>query len=287
MVKRMKEPHKIGYKIFLTILKPIYKLYYHPRIINKEVIPTEGPVIICSNHLHLFDQNTALLSTKRMIHYMAKKEHLDGKFGWFFKTVGCIRVDREIHDETAKSEAINLLKNGYIVGLFPEGTRNQVFGKEEINKKLYKLYQDELSYKDFIKTLKNNQVCISELNLLDKLLADNRITLKEYKENALNIYPYLEQLLENNIITKKEYASSQLLPIKFGAVSLAAKTGATIVPCAVTGKYTFKDNHLNLRFGTPFKVENITDLEEYRNKLEQEIINLKLEGLEDIKNNRI
>jgi len=84
----MKEPHKIGYKIFLTILKPIYKLYYHPTIINKEVIPTEGPVIICSNHLHLFDQNTALLSTKRMIHYMAKKEHLDGKFGWFFKTVG-------------------------------------------------------------------------------------------------------------------------------------------------------------------------------------------------------
>ena len=94
-------------------------------------------------------------------------------------------------------------------------------------------------------------------------------------------------LLENNTITKEEYASSQLLPIKFGAVSLAAKTGAKIVPCAVTGKYTFKDNHLNLRFGTPFKVENITALEEYRKKLEEEIINLKLEGLEDIKNNRI
>ena len=283
----MKEPHKIGYKVLLTILKPIYKLYYRPTIINKEAIPNEGPVIICSNHLHLFDQNTALISTNRMIHYMAKKEHLDGKFGWFFKTVGCIRVDREIHDENAKGEAINLLNNGYVIGLFPEGTRNQVFGKEEINKKLYELYQDKLSYKNFIKTLKNNQVCISELNLLDKLLEDNRITLKEYKENALNIYPYLEKLVKKNIITKEEYELSQLLPIKFGAVSLAAKTGATIVPCAVTGKYTSKNNHLNLRFGTPFKVENISDLEEYRKKLEEDIINLKLEGLEDIKNNKL
>ncbi len=283
----MKEPHKVGYKILLTILKPIYKLYYRPTIINKEAIPSNGPVIICSNHIHLFDQNTALISTNRMIHYMAKKEHLDGKFGWFFKTVGCIRVDREIHDETAKSEAINLLKNGYVVGLFPEGTRNQIFGKEEINKKLYELYQDKLSYKDFIKTLKNNQVCISELNLLDKLLNDNRITLNEYKDNALNIYPYLEKLLKDKTITKEEYASSQLLPIKFGAVSLAVKTGATIIPCAVTGKYTFKNNHLNIRFGIPFKVENVSDLEESRQKLENEIIRLKLEGIKEIKNNKI
>jgi len=287
MRKKMKEPHKVGYKILLTILKPIYKLYYRPTIINKEAIPSNGPVIICSNHIHLFDQNTALISTNRMIHYMAKKEHLDGKFGWFFKTVGCIRVDREIHDETAKSEAINLLKNGYVVGLFPEGTRNQIFGKEEINKKLYELYQDKLSYKDFIKTLKNNQVCISELNLLDKLLNDNRITLNEYKDNALNIYPYLEKLLKDKTITKEEYASSQLLPIKFGAVSLAVKTGATIIPCAVTGKYTFKNNHLNIRFGIPFKVENVSDLEESRQKLENEIIRLKLEGIKEIKNNKI
>lgn len=114
----MKEPHKVGYKILLTILKPIYILFYHPTIINKEAIPKNGPVIICSNHVHLFDQNTALISTNRMIHYMAKKEHLDGKFGCFFKTVGCIRVDREHHDDIAKNEAINLLNNGYVLGYF-------------------------------------------------------------------------------------------------------------------------------------------------------------------------
>lgn len=272
----MKEPHKIGYKIFLTILKPIYKLYYRPTIINKEAIPSDGPVIICSNHIHLFDQNTALISTNRMIHYMAKKEHLDGKFGWFFKTVGCIRVDREIHDENAKGEAISLLNNGYVIGLFPEGTRNQISGKKDLNLKLYEFYKDTISYKKYLKILKRNMVCISEITLLDKLLGKNRITKEDYINNALNPKEYIKKLYTDKKISKEEYYSSIVLPNKFGAVSLASKTNATIVPCAVTGKYKFFNNNLTLRFGTPFKVKDGNKLDEYRNKLENEIIELIL-----------
>ncbi len=270
----MKEPHKIGYKVLLTILKPIYKLYYRPTIINKEAIPNEGPVIICSNHIHLFDQNTALISTNRMIHYMAKKEHLDGKFGWFFKTVGCIRVDREHHDDIAKNEAINLLNNGYVLGLFPEGTRNQISGKKDLNIKLYEFYQDTLSYKNYLKILKRNMVCVSEINLLNKLFEENRISKEEYITNALNPKEYIKGLYINKKISKKEYYSSIILPNKFGAVSLASKTNATIVPCAVTGKYKILNNKLTIKFGEPFKVENINNLEEYRQKLENSIIEL-------------
>ena len=255
----MKEPHKIGYKVLLTILKPIYKLYYRPTIINKEAIPNEGPVIICSNHIHLFDQNTALISTNRMIHYMAKKEHLDGKFGWFFKTVGCIRVDREIHDENAKGEAIRLLNNGYVIGLFPEGTRNQISGKKDLNLKLYKFYKDTLSYKKFLKILK-----------------EKRITKEEYINNALNPKEYIKKLYIDKKISKEEYYSSIILPNKFGAVSLASKTGALIVPYAVTGKYKFSNNNLTLKFGNPFKVIDSDNLEKYRQKLENEIIKLVL-----------
>ncbi len=267
-----KEPHKISYNILRTILYPIFTLYYKPTIINKDNIPKEGPVILCCNHIHLFDQNSAILSTNRMIHYMAKKEHLDGKLGWLFKLAGCIRVDREIHDEEAKKEALDLLNNNYIVGLFPEGTRNQLFGKKEINKELYKYYKDKMSYKKYIKILKKNMVKISELDLLNKLLEDNRITEKEYINNALNINKYLKELLEKNVITKEEYNKSKLLPIKYGAVSLANKTNAYIVPCAITGKYKFRKN-ITLEFGEAFKVENNT-LEFYKEKLENAIIEL-------------
>lgn len=283
----MKEEHLHGYKFFRAVVGFFYKAFYKPTIINKEAIPKEGPIIICGNHIHLFDQNTACISTDRMIHYMAKKEHLEGKFGWFFKLSGCISVNREIHDETAKNHALDLLNHGYALGLFPEGTRNQVWGKEEVNKKLYEYYKEKYPYKKYIKILKNNQVCVSEIMLLDNLLEQKRITKEKYIENALNASKYIETLLENKKITEEEYEQSFFLPLKFGAVSMAQKTGATIIPVITTGKYTFKNNHLNSRFGNPIKVPKDMNLEEAKEILRKEMVRLKKEGLKDIKEGKI
>lgn len=112
------------------ILGPLFKLYYHPTIIGKEHIPSKGPIIIVGNHKHIYDQCLTIISTKRGISYLAKKEYFDSKMAWFFKAVGCISVDRKHHDQQAKDLAIDVLKKGGAVGLFPEGTRNKT------NKKL-------------------------------------------------------------------------------------------------------------------------------------------------------
>ena len=100
-------------------------MYYKPIIINKEVIPETGPIIICGNHMHIYDQCPVIISTKRVIHYMAKKEYFDGKFSWFFKITGCIPVNREIKDNNATNLALDVLSNNGVVGLFPEGTRKK------------------------------------------------------------------------------------------------------------------------------------------------------------------
>ena len=121
----MKEAHKFTYTIIKTILKIPFLLWYNPKIIGKSNIPKKGSLIICANHKHVMDQCPILISTRRMVHYMAKKEYFDGKFAWFFKLAGCISVNRSIKDEAAKAQALELLKNGYAVGLFPEGTRNK------------------------------------------------------------------------------------------------------------------------------------------------------------------
>lgn len=121
------EKNKIMYSIYKYILGIIFIIYYRPKFINKEYIPKEGPVIIAGNHIHLFDQCLPILSTNRMIHYMAKREYFDGKLAWFFKSAGCISVDRN-NKESAKNatkEGKNLLNEGYVVGIFPEGTRNK------------------------------------------------------------------------------------------------------------------------------------------------------------------
>jgi 1-acyl-sn-glycerol-3-phosphate acyltransferase len=188
-----REPHKNTYKLFVRVLTPIFKLYYKPKYINKNVIPDYGPIIICGNHKHLMDQCMTITSTKRMIHYMAKKEYFDGKFAWFFKINGCISVDRENHDEEAKKTANDLLNKNYVVGIFPEGTRNKT----------------------------------------DKIL----------------------------------------LNLKYGAVSMAQKTNATLVPFAITGDYKFRSKNLKIRYGTPFKVNNIS-LDEANRKLTDAITNL-------------
>ena len=203
----IKEKHKITYNILKYILMPIFIFYYRPKIINKEFIPKKGPIIFCGNHKHLFDQNLVCISTKRMPHYMAKIEYLnDKKVSWFFKAAGCIFVDRNVHNDGSKDEAINLLNKGYAVGIFPEGTRN-----------------------------KTNEF---------------------------------------------------LLPFKFGAVSMAQKTGALIVPFAITGEYKFLNNHLNIRYGKPFSVSKDMDLKEANDRLFNEVSRLKQEGIDEINNSK-
>ena len=192
----------LGYYIYRLILSPIFKLYYNPRIIGKENIPKKGSIVIAANHKHLYDQCLIIVATRRGIHYMAKKEYFDDKkVAWFFKSAGCISVDRSKKDDKATTLALDVLRDNGAIGIFPEGTRNKT----------------------------------------------------------------------------KEF----LLPFKFGAVSMAKKTGSMIVPCGITGDYTFRSKNLTVNIGKPFSVDDIS-LEEANLKLYQEIERLMKES---IKNN--
>ena len=222
-MKKEKQPKYLMYRILRFIIKPIYWLLYCPRIINKKMIPKVEAVIICGNHYHAFDQFNVMFATKRVLHYMAKKEYFDGehslfgdpkkpsKFGiavskWLVHNAKMvIRTDRNANTEEAKKAALDVLKSGKALGLFPEGTRNKT---EEF-----------------------------------------------------------------------------LLPFKFGAVSMAQKTGAYLVPFAITGEYKarlFRKRNLSIRFGEAFKVPKDMDLEKANEKLYNIVSKLKKEGLEEI-----
>ena len=114
------------YRILKAICKPIFYLLYNPTYIGLENIPDSNRVILAGNHTNNLDALLMLAGPKRIIHMMAKKELFNTKFkNSFFRSMACIKVDRSIHDQNAKSEAIDVLNNDEVLGIFPEGTVNK------------------------------------------------------------------------------------------------------------------------------------------------------------------
>ncbi len=269
------EFNMFGFNFLKYTLMPIFRFYYPFKVVNKKSIPKEGPVIFCSNHIHIMDQCLAIFGTIRPIHYMAKMEYFTNKkTKWFFTLAGCIPVNREIHDSEAKNAALDVLNSGLAFGIFPEGTRNSVASKKEKFEEIYEYVKEDMSSKDFKKILKKNMVRVTEADLLLKLLKNKKITKKEFKEYIKDSHNSLKKLVDKKVISESEYYDNLLLPFKFGAVSMAKKTNATIVPIAITGKYKFRSKDLKVTFGTPFKVDEEMDLEEANKILREEMIKI-------------
>ena len=278
--KNLQKPSKmIIYRVFRAILGKIYKFWYNPKITGWENIPKEGPIVVVGNHIHIMDQCNVIISTKRKIHYMAKKEYFDpqykeGHHGWFFRSAGCIPVDRKIHDDNAKGAALEVLKEKHALGLFPEGTRNGL--KEERVHELYDKYidsekEDYGSFSNRMKKTKNSQI-----TYLEELLDKKKITKKDLVNHIDKVDEYLKELVSKKVITKNDYYDHIYLPFKFGAVSMAHKTDALIVPFVITGEYKFRSKNLNVIIGKPMKVTD--DLEKSNNELRKIMIDLYKES---------
>lgn len=260
------------YKVGKAILGPIYKRYYRPTIIGIENIPNEGNAIIAGNHIHLYDQCNVIISTKRPIFYMAKKEYFDdSKTRLFFKGVGCIPVDRSKKDTDAVESAINVLKNKDLLGIFPEGTRNHP--KDEKIKEIYDKFFFNLRYDYVLETLREKNVKLSQLNLLIKLYQDKKINREELDKALPYIDAKLKIYVDKGLITEDEYFDSLLLDFKFGAVSLAKKTNSPIIPMVATGDYKRKSKNLIVQFGKPFLVGDMS-LEDANKELRRIFIKL-------------
>lgn len=116
-------------KTFYKIVKPpvsiLFKLLFRPTIIGLENIPKEEGVILAGNHTKWLDPVMLVSVTKRQIHFLAKDELFKGKAKFIVKGMGCIPVNRKIHDKNALETAYKYLEDKLCVGIFPEGTINR------------------------------------------------------------------------------------------------------------------------------------------------------------------
>ena len=110
------------YFIIRNLVCPIFKLIFRPIIINNDVIPTEGKIILAGNHTSMLDPILLMSTTKRHIHFLTKSELFKGPKKIIFDNLGLIPVNRKTKDKNVLKETKEYLKNNKAIGIFPEGT---------------------------------------------------------------------------------------------------------------------------------------------------------------------
>lgn len=112
------------YHIARFIVNIVFRIIFRVEILGKENIPTEGRLILCSNHISNLDPIMVAIAVPRPISFMAKKELFENKF--LRKLISGLRafpVDRQGSDLSAIRNSLKVLKEENVLGIFPEGTR--------------------------------------------------------------------------------------------------------------------------------------------------------------------
>lgn len=111
------------YSFFRPIVFILMKIFFRIQIINNEVIPKDERIILAGNHTSKLDAFLVMSTTKRHVHFLAKKELFKGLTGIIIKRMGLVSVDRQAKDKKdVLINATKYLNNNKIVGIFPEGT---------------------------------------------------------------------------------------------------------------------------------------------------------------------
>ena len=102
------------------------RIIFRMRYEGLENIPQGGGYILACNHPSYFDPPIAAHKVQTQVRYMAKEQLLRVPIlGFFIRRLGIIPVRRGESDNTAINTAIDVIRDGGILGVFPEGTRNK------------------------------------------------------------------------------------------------------------------------------------------------------------------
>ena len=115
---------EFGYKVFFK-LKPALKKILRIKAKGLENFPQKSGFIIASNHRSHLDPPVVNIISPVPVIFLAKAELFKVPvLGWLIKKSGAIPIERNKKSgNKSLIKALKLLKEGYTIGVFPEGTR--------------------------------------------------------------------------------------------------------------------------------------------------------------------
>jgi 1-acyl-sn-glycerol-3-phosphate acyltransferase len=133
---RAPDPGDRPYRGVIRLALIVFRLFrFRFDVRGSEHVPTTGGAIICSNHVSYFDftfLGLAALPQRRMVRFMAKASVFGHWFaGPFMRAMRHIPVDRKA-GAAAFESAVRSLKDGEVVGVFPEATISRSFTVKDL-----------------------------------------------------------------------------------------------------------------------------------------------------------
>jgi 1-acyl-sn-glycerol-3-phosphate acyltransferase len=113
---------------FLRLTRPVVRyglrLGWRVQVHGARSVPRSGPVILAANHIGLLDGPALVALTRRLTFALVKREAFTGAVGQFLIHLGQISLNRREIDPQAIKRAVQVLRAGKVLAVFPEGGRS-------------------------------------------------------------------------------------------------------------------------------------------------------------------
>lgn len=114
------------YNFARQVVLVVAHLRYRLRFEGLEHVPEGRGFILCSNHISMFDPILVAVKIKPQCFFMAKEELFHNKFvAALIRKLGAFPVSRGKGDTAAIDRAVEIVKNGQVLAIFPEGHRSR------------------------------------------------------------------------------------------------------------------------------------------------------------------
>lgn len=112
-------------RIIIFLVRLFVRFIYRINIIGKENLDIQNGYVLTANHRSNWDVVVLYAMLDRELNFMAKAELFENRVvAWALKKFGAFPVRRNSNDIAAVKQALQILNNGKILAIFPQGTRS-------------------------------------------------------------------------------------------------------------------------------------------------------------------